>query len=163
MAWTRFKQGTREVLGKSEKYTEIPKDIDDLHQTSEALIAIYQDLVGSNPLLVIKQTAQHATGSSISFATISSNWLKLCGLKQPDGTELDTSCTEFLRESADGKWYQKNLIKVVRFIEDIRLAFEAEVEDKYARTIKDVVKMCKDGENLYEKVKTRRLELDSKK
>ena len=49
MAWSRFKQGTREAFGKSEKFTEIPKDIEELHEASESLFEIYNELLGKRP------------------------------------------------------------------------------------------------------------------
>ncbi|EPZ32348.1 LAS seventeen-binding protein 3-like protein [Rozella allomycis CSF55] len=151
MAWTRFKQTTREALGKSEKYTDIPPDIEEYHLITEKLLSIYQDLAGTKPLQVVKSVA--SSSSSNSLASISNSWNLLCSLKQPGGKDLNPSCVSFIQESAT----------VIKTIDDFRVVFEMELEEKYSRTIKDVIKMCRDAEQIYEKIKSRRLELDSKK
>ena len=99
-----------------------------------------------------------ATGSSnithsTSVATALNSWSKLLTLKLPGEVELDSTTVSFIQKILDS----------VKMMEEMRLVFEAELDEQYTKTIKDVIKVCKEGKAAYDKVKQNRLELDGKK
>jgi hypothetical protein len=95
MAWTRFKQGTREVLGKSEKYTDIPEDIEDLNSVNHDLIQIYSELIGNGSLINIQSLQKN---NQLEY--MSKSWMRLSELK---GFKISNRNVEFIKVSSDIK------------------------------------------------------------